>query len=245
MYIAVCEDAKLYVDEMLKSIDNWIQNNGYTSIYTKVYASADDLWDDWEKGRVFDALFLDIHFKYMSGFELAQRIRETDPNIPIIFVSNHDQYLRLGYEVSAYRYLKKPIQQNEVHACLDYCFKCRNFSTVMHENFLITKQGFSIRMPYQDVLYIVSGIHAVRIVTRFGKEYSIPLKGTFADYANTFPQDFFIRCHRGYVVNIAHAVKYTKKIITLTSGSEIPIGRMYVDNTLAKLKCFFYRTVST
>ncbi len=244
MDIAVCEDAQLYVDEMLGFIDNWIRINGHTDVHTTVYASADDLWDDWEKGKIFDALFLDIHFEYMSGFELAQRVRETDLNIPIIFVTNDNRYLRLGYEVSAYRYLKKPIRENEVHACLDYCFDRRNTSAILHQSFLITKQGFSIRMPYQDVLYIVSGIHSVKIVTRFGREYAMPLKGAFGKYAETFPSDLFVRCHRGYILNIAYAVKYTKKAITLTNGFEVPIGKTYAEEALKSLKDFFYKAVS-
>ena len=102
MNIAICEDELIYATGMQIAIQTWVQSRNYTDIQIFLYSSAEDLWDDWERGKVFDALFLDIEFQYMSGFELAQRIRCADPNIPIIFVTNSNRYLIQGYEVSAY-----------------------------------------------------------------------------------------------------------------------------------------------
>lgn len=241
MYIAVCEDEQIYIEGMQHAIENWQRARGYSDVHTRVYLSADDLLDEWESGHVFDVLFLDIGFKYLSGFDLAKRIRESDPNVPIVFVTNNEGYLQKGYEVSAYRYLIKPIREQEVHECLDHCY--RYSKTMDAESFIVSKQGYALRMPYRDVLYIVSGIHTVRIFTRFGKDYQIPIKCNLDTYIQQFPQAYFLRCHRGYIVNIMHACKYTRQIITLIDGTEIPIGKFYSKPTLARLHEFFYKEV--
>ena len=241
MYIAICEDEQIYVEGMQHAIQTWKSSRGRQDVDARVYLSAEDLWDEWGKGHVFDMLFLDIGFKLMSGFELAQRIREADPNIPIIFVTNNEEYLQRGYEVAAYRYLVKPIREEEVHACLDYC--ARHTTIMQEEGCVISKYGCSLRMPYRDVLYIVSGIHTVRICTRFGKEYQIPIKCNLDTYIKQFPPDYFLRCHRGYIVNIMHACKYTRQTITLMGGVEIPIGKLYSKPTLERLHQFFYQEV--
>ena len=132
MNIAICEDELIYATGMQIAIQTWVQSRNYTDIQILLYSSAEDLWDDWERGKVFDALFLDIEFQHMSGFELAQRIRCADPNIPIIFVTNSNRYLIQGYEVSAYRYLLKPIRQEEISACLDYCYQFTQ--TMLHDD---------------------------------------------------------------------------------------------------------------
>ena len=37
----------------------------------------------------------------------------------------------------------------------------------------------------------------------------------------------FVRCHKGYIVNLAKAAKLTSAKITLKSGKTIPLGRTY------------------
>lgn len=239
MNVAICEDEAVYASGMQDAVQAWARAREDAGVQALVYASAEDLWEDWERGRVFDALFLDIEFQDMSGFELAQRIRSADPYIPIIFVTNSSQYLAQGYEVSAYRYLRKPICQQEISACLDHCRQY--MQTMACDGFAISRKGLTIRLPYRDVLYIMSGIHSVHIYTRFGRNYQVPLKGTFAHYASTFPQTSFLRCHRGYIVNLMHACQYTQKAIQLDTGVEIPIGRNFLDESLARLQQYFYR----
>lgn len=239
MNIAICEDELIYVNGLQNAMQTWAKSRNYASLQLLLYSSAEDLWDDWERGKVFDALFLDIKFKYMSGFELAQRIRHTDPNIPLIFVTNSSNYLVKGYEVSAYRYLRKPIRQEEISTCLDYCYLY--IQTMQYDSFVISRKGLTVRIPYRDVLYIMSDVHSVYIYTRFGQVYHIPLKGTFEHYAQTFPKEYFLRCHRGYIVNIIHICQYTQKMIKINTGFEIPIGRNFMSETIKRLQHYFYK----
>jgi DNA-binding LytR/AlgR family response regulator len=239
MVIAVCEDDRIFVDGMRIAIQTWAQARGHQGIQVICYTSADDLWDDWEKKRVFDALFLDIEFPHMSGFELATRIRQEDPYIPIIFVSNTDSYLQQGYTVSAYRYLRKPIQTEEIHLCLDHCY--RHSMTMRHEGFTLSKPGCMLRIPYRDVLFIQAGIHSIHLSTRENGDLTFPLKGSFESFAQSLPKDFFLRCHRGYIVNLMHVSKFTPKSITLYSNVEIPIGRSYLKPATARLQQYFFK----
>jgi signal transduction histidine kinase len=62
----------------------------------------------------FALIILDIHMPGMSGFELAQLIkqRKKTASVPIIFLTayyNEDQYVLEGYETGAVDYLHKPI----------------------------------------------------------------------------------------------------------------------------------------
>ncbi len=239
MVIAVCEEEQVAIDHMLHVIDAWAKRHQYPDVYVKVYLSADELWDDWERGKVFHALFLDIPFKYMSGFTLAQKVRKTDLNIPIIFVTSTGAYLQRGYEVSAYRYLKKPPAPPDLEVCLDYCYQYT--SMIAQEGFIITRKGLTMRMPFHDVLCIVSRLHTVTVVTTKGQEITFPLHSSFERYAMEFPAESFVRCHRSFVVNIAHACKYTPNMITLVGGQEIPIGGNYRDHALARLHAYFHR----
>ncbi len=44
----------------------------------------------------FDLIFLDIDLGGMDGMALARKIRETDSEVPILFLTNHKEYVFEG-----------------------------------------------------------------------------------------------------------------------------------------------------
>ena len=71
-------------------------------------------------------LLLDINMETgINGLEAAQAIREFDSEIYIIFITGNKDYLVKGYEVEAFRYLLKPIQQDRLFQAT----RCRSSQT--------------------------------------------------------------------------------------------------------------------
>ena len=58
--------------------------------------------------------FLDIEMPGFSGLDLAGQIRETHPEITIIFVTAYNQYAIQAIKKGAYDYLLKPIDPDEL-----------------------------------------------------------------------------------------------------------------------------------
>ena len=57
----------------------------------------------------YDLVFLDIEMPYLNGMDAAKKIRETDKNVLIVFVTNLAQFALEGYEVQAFDFILKPI----------------------------------------------------------------------------------------------------------------------------------------
>ena len=57
-----------------------------------------------------DVVFLDIEMPHLNGMEAAKRVREKDPSLGIIFVTNMAQYAIRGYEVNAIDFIVKPVK---------------------------------------------------------------------------------------------------------------------------------------
>ena len=55
----------------------------------------------------------------MDGMALARKIRETDSEVPILFLTNHKEYVFEGYEVQAFRYLLKPVTEDTLFPLLE------------------------------------------------------------------------------------------------------------------------------
>ncbi|RAZ60514.1 DNA-binding response regulator, partial [Klebsiella oxytoca] len=50
---------------------------------------------------------------------LARRVRQSDRQLQIVFVSGYSDYLADGYEVEALHYLLKPVSAQKLDAVLD------------------------------------------------------------------------------------------------------------------------------
>ena len=55
----------------------------------------------------YDIALLDIDMGETNGIELARKLRASNENIVIIFITNFIQYAPEGFEVQAFRYLLK------------------------------------------------------------------------------------------------------------------------------------------
>lgn len=64
----------------------------------------------------FHLVISDIMMPGMDGFELARNIRETDKNIPILFMTARDDFAskEKGYALGIDEYMTKPINLNEL-----------------------------------------------------------------------------------------------------------------------------------
>lgn len=112
MKIAICDDEKnirTYLSSLIKK-----QNSEYS---IKEYASAKDYLAD---GKLYDLLFLDIEMKddadSLDGMSLARKIRESDleKQPVIIFVTGYEKYVYDAFDVEAFHYMLKPIDEKNL-----------------------------------------------------------------------------------------------------------------------------------
>lgn len=61
-----------------------------------------------------DAVFLNIEMSLLNGFTVAEYLKSINPNIAIIFVSQHRHYAVKAFEMNAADYLMLPIQQKRL-----------------------------------------------------------------------------------------------------------------------------------
>ena len=62
----------------------------------------------------FDIVFLDIYMNGITGIETAKKLRETDNQSKIIFITTSNEFASESYEVKAYDYLIKPFSKERI-----------------------------------------------------------------------------------------------------------------------------------
>lgn len=106
--ILVVEDDKA----LNQTVCTFLNGNGYN---TTGVLEAMDAYDAMYENK-FDLVISDIMMPNIDGFEFAETIRETDKEIPILFMTARDDFeaKRKGFRVGIDDYMVKPIDLEEL-----------------------------------------------------------------------------------------------------------------------------------
>jgi DNA-binding LytR/AlgR family response regulator len=217
MRIAVCDDEKHQTEYLARLVNAWASARGLR-VTVREYGSAGEYLF---AGECFDVLLLDIQMDGQSGLELARELRKRDENLLIIFITAYEDYAREGYEVSALRYLMKPVDEAQLSAALD---KARQQLSKPQKYIIVEERGEYIRLPQQDILYAESFDHYIELVTERGS-YTVRMKAAAFDAE----AENFVRCHRSYSVNLKYVRCITRAGLMLDNAKVIPVSRRLFD----------------
>ncbi len=99
-------------ESVRKSLNRLLKACGFK---VKTFGSAEDFLDS---GFVRHAgiLILDVRMAGMSGLELQQRLSETGSDMPVIFITAHDdiQARTKAMEAGAVEFLQKPFEEQHL-----------------------------------------------------------------------------------------------------------------------------------
>ena len=96
MQVWLCEDDPIFRTSIESKISNWSKANHNFDLSITTFRSSEDLLEHWQLGNHADIFFLDIQIpKELSGLELAKLIRQTDEDVPIVFVTNDRHICRI------------------------------------------------------------------------------------------------------------------------------------------------------
>ena len=116
--VAIVEDDKKYSDFLEKCLSDYGTEKD-CSFRVRTYGKAEAFLDDYK--APCDLVFMDVELGdgFLNGMEAAKKLREIDPVVLLIFVTNMPQYAPEGYSVDALDYCLKPINYNNLSVKLD------------------------------------------------------------------------------------------------------------------------------
>ena len=228
-HIAICEDESVFAQTHEKICRETL--DGLHIEYQITLFSSGEAFLDSFAGGQYDIILLDIIMDEMNGMELAHKIRETDKNAVIIFISGHDYALQ-SYGVKAFHYFKKPIDT----AALSEAIAAAYTEKIKHRDILIKIGKKNMRIPLADIVCLETQNRQVEITLTSRTVY---FSGKLTDLLPLLPCESFVRCHQSFVVNMDHIFETTKKYAIAANGKEIPISRSYREEMRrALIRCF-------
>lgn len=217
LVVAVCDDNQEERVQIREMAENVLCNAGIDHSVTE-FQSGRTLLDAIKSGEQFHILLLDVLLEDMSGIELAAALRKQKNETQIVFVSVNRELALLGYEVSAARYLAKPLDGDKFKEALLYC--CRTMQGDK-EILIPTEQGQQ-RVPVSIIQNVEAYDRGIRVCLE-GETVESRLK--FKEAEKLLEEFGFVVCHRSYIVNLS-CVNYIRHYeLELRDGKTVPIGR--------------------
>lgn len=217
MKIGICDDSK----EMRDILKNKIIEGNYIEEYEiQEFESAVEIL---QKEPKLELLFLDIEMPEMTGIELLRQYSWLFENTKVILLTSYMDYLEEGYEVNVYRYFGKPIKEEKLQKLFDSLKR----EEIMNQTLEIKCEGAMIQIPYRQIIYMVANNNYVDIVTHKGK---FTYYKRFKDVENMFPERFFYKTHRSFLVNLKEIKERSQDGATLimTNGEMVDVTKRNV-----------------
>ena len=149
--VAVAEDDPSCVKQLERFLREFGRESGRTFQITH-YGNGEDLIERYRPN--FDLIFLVIDMPFVDGLTAAKHIRQIDPKVIIIFITNLAQYAIHGYEVNALDYIVKPIKYASFSLHLSRAMT--HLSKQEDACLVIAVKGGAVKLDPDSVLYRVA-----------------------------------------------------------------------------------------
>lgn len=136
----------------------------------------------------------------------------------VIFISSNQEMALRGYEVSAVRYLAKPVQTERLREAMLYCY--RTFCE--RKEILLPTDKWRCRVTLPDIVYAESMERITKLVLKDRLEN---LNMKYSDLLSLLPKYQFMLCHRSYLVNLDCVGYVRSRELELTTGEVLPVSK--------------------
>lgn len=188
-----------------------------------------------------DLVFLDIQMPGGSGFDLLSQFDEL--NFEVIFTTAYDKYAITAFKFSAFGYLLKPIEIQELKSLLE---KLQNHlellkkqtgkrMKVLIENYgddrkvnklVITNMSGFVVLNMENIVRLEADQSYTDFIMSDGKKITSSKKiGAYETLLNDFG---FHRVHQSSMINLRHVISYEKGdggTIEMSDGSHVSLSR--------------------
>ncbi len=218
----MCDDIPFCTEMLARSIAAWSRERG-TMIQIMKFQSGEEILFEIENSGDFTAVFLDIKLNGINGIETAEKIREQNRFISVVFMSQYDTYFKEMFrDMYPVRFLEKPARQCKIFRIMDQIAEQQKH---VFENFQFRYNHHFYSINLREVMYFVSERRTVRILLMTGREYRVynkldEVERTLKHYKNPF-----VRIHQSYLVNGLYIDHYHRRRVMLQNKDILPISR--------------------
>ena len=217
IHIAICDDERDFVAHLTGLLDRYADETG-EELKVTVYYDGMELIERYD--TTIDLIFLDIQMKLMDGLRAAERIRQMDGKVGIIFLTTLTQCTLEGYKYQAADYIIKPIKYVRLKDEMNQWLKRnrKNDSPAV----VVANNSGKYKVFLNTLRYVETFNRNLLLHT---EQENIVCYKSMKEMEQELGSQGFARCHTSYIVNLFFVKGVNKLEITLVTGETIPISQ--------------------
>jgi two-component system, LytTR family, response regulator len=196
-----------------------------------------------------DLLFTDIQMPVKSGFELISELFQCGIKPEIIFVTGYDKYSIKAIRFSAFDYLLKPVNPEELTAAIkrllgkqevklkDERFNLLLDQTIRRPKIKFNTTGGFIMIRPEDIIYIQADWNYAEVF--FDSDESETITMNIGSIEEVLPRNDFFRISRSVIINTNYLSRVNrKKMVAILKKDEKEFSFRIPILKLRKLESF-------
>lgn len=222
MNIAICDDNPKMVGQIENLLLSFFENDPNQFNY-EAFLSGESLVEHLTNSvSSFQIYLLDVEMKSLDGFDVARAIIEKDQQAIIIFITSHVELMPEAFEVNAFHYLIKPVDEIKVKQVLTKALEQLTLRKKILQ-FTIQKKVHTVYLG--EVEYFESMKRKMIIHLKSGEEYEY--YGTMKEVIDKASPQLFTQIHNSFVINMDYVQVKSGETIVMQSGREIAITKKF------------------
>ncbi len=222
MNIALVDDISRETGRMSGIINDYMSKR-HLHADIKTFHSAEELLSGYRPLQ-YTLIFMDIFMDGMTGVDAARKIRETDNDTFIVFLTTSQGHAFDAFDVHAFQYiLKSPddeVLAASVTKVLDEIVALRS---VNEDRIGFVIDGKEHSIPFPGIVYAQSQKNYVLINDDSGNGYRTRM--TFSELCGALGRDNrFLQINRGIIINMDYITSFGKDSCELKGGISLPIN---------------------
>ena len=215
--IAICDDEKYILDKIKKLVFDFFHRKN-VEITVSQFGSGEELL---RHNKNIDILFLDIQMDGIDGMETARKMRSQNYKGYLIFITVLKEMVFQSFEVQAYDYLVKPIEEECFEKTMERLFSA--MQNAKDASLLVQKGYESNIIAFDDIVFCE--IIDRKIYLHLKTEEVIDYYDRIENLETKLDGRFF-KCHRSYLINLSHLKSYKNGMSYMINDKQIPVSRL-------------------
>lgn len=221
MNIAVCDDNIQVLGKLEKIVYDCFGGDS-NQLLCDIFLSGEELVGkiQTDKNR-YQIYILDIEMTGINGLQVASFLRKEDYNAIIIFITNHKELMQEAFDVVAFNYLLKPIDEEKTKQVI---LRAMQFLSLKKSVFQFKKRKRIYTVNNDEIQYFESNKRKMYIYTDYNVyEYYDTIKNVL----EKVELKLYVQVHTSFIVNMDYIETVYKEYVILKCGINIAITKKY------------------
>lgn len=196
---AIIDDDTRAVKKLVHMLESIFIKHDFNAEISCQTTNIDDLFSYLENHKI-DVLLLDINLKsYLTGLEIAEKIRKYNKDCYFIFETAYLEYGLVAYKYKTFDFMSKPIEAERLEECIIRLFEDISGST---KKFIKLDNKNTI-IDESEIKYIER--EGMKLVFHTSSR-NYEVYSSFNKLQDKLPGNF-VRCHKSFIANVNNITK--------------------------------------